>query len=201
MKHAVIDCSVGFCYIVALIFEYFRLVEGGETERIMKKSLLLFGSAMIALLLAGCGTRPYVDVESKEYATLQLIPKSETMIFTDDYYAIIEDFSKGCEDRVVLGKVATDSDTPSRVVKIPVEKPLLITAYYRISDLNTDYTEYSRFILTPEKNRHYIVEYMKKEISFFQTISDFDVYMQEGDKKLKISDSRMRAFSREDECR
>ena len=91
----------------------------------MKISLVFFG-IVLSLLLAGCGARPYVDVASKDYATLQLVPKSETMIFTDDFYVFIDDFSKGCDDIGKMGIVKTDSDTNSRVVKISLCASVLI---------------------------------------------------------------------------
>ena len=53
-------------------------------------------------------------------------------------------------------------------------------------------------MLTPEKNRHYIVEYMRKDISFFETMSDFDIYMQDGDKKMDIPASRIRELTQEE---
>jgi hypothetical protein len=163
----------------------------------LKVSLLFFGLVM-SLLLAGCGARPYVDVKSGDYATLQLVPKSETVIFTDDFYVFIDDFSKGCDDIGEMGIVKTDSDTKSRVVKLPVDKPLRLSAYYKIESFNETYKEYTQFMLTPEKNRHYIVEYMRKDISLFETMSDFDVYMQEGDKKMDIPASRIRELTQEE---
>lgn len=167
----------------------------------MKKSLLFFVTVFIALLLSGCGIKPYVDVTSKDYATLQLVPKSETLIFADDYYAIIEDFSKGCKDSVMLGMVMTDSDTPSRIVKLPVKKPLLITTKYVVTSGNSTFTDYTQFVLTPEKNRDYIVEYVKTDVDFFQTTSDFHTYMKKGKEILDIPSSSIRSFSHARECR
>lgn len=170
----------------------------------MKKSLFLV-SAIIALLFSGCGLKPYVDVTSKDYATLQLVPKSKTLIFKDDYYANITDFSDGCDynhDKSYLGAVKTDSDTPSRVVKIPSEKPLLINANYVVESNGNTYVEYNVFLLTPKKNKNYIVEYVKKDLGLFKgTISDFYVYEKVGDKEVKIPKSRIvRSFDYSKEC-
>ena len=163
----------------------------------MKLSLLFVGT-ILALVLSGCGAKPYVDVTSKDYATLQLVPKSKTLIFSDDYYAFIDDMSKGCDGIDPMGMIMTDSDTPSRVVKLPVEKPLRITVDYRIESGNSVYTEYMQFMLVPEKNRHYVVEYMRKDVGLFETMSDFDVYMQEGDKKLDVPSDRIRELTKEE---
>ena len=167
----------------------------------MKQSIVFLGSVVIALLLTGCGVKPYVDVTSDEYATLQLIPKSETLIFSDDYYCIIEDYSKGCKDSVMLGLVMTDSDTPSRVVKLPVKKPLLITAKYVVTSGNSTFTDYTQFILTPEKKRDYIVEYVKTDVDFFRTTSDFHTYMKKGGKVLDIPDANIHSFSYAKDCK
>ncbi len=155
----------------------------------------------ILLLFGGCGIKPYVDVTSKEYATLQLIPKSKTLIFTDDYYAIIEDYSKGCEKEKMLGVVMTDSDTPSRIVKLPVDVPLKINVNYRIESGNSSFTDYTTFILTPEAGREYIVEYVRKEISMFETKSDYFTYMRYNGKAMDIPKERIRSFSMAQECR
>ncbi|WP_373034192.1 hypothetical protein, partial [Sulfurovum sp.] len=109
----------------------------------MKKNLsLLIAFVGIGILFSGCGAKPYVDTKSNDYATLQLVPKSKTLIFTDDYYAFITDFSKGCDKDEFLGVIETDSDTPSRVAKIPAGKPLIIKANYTITSNNSTYTEY-----------------------------------------------------------
>ncbi|PHR58083.1 MAG: hypothetical protein COA44_04030 [Arcobacter sp.] len=153
----------------------------------------------IALIFSGCGVKTYVDIKSKNYATLQLIPKSETLIFTDDYYTILYDISKGCKNSVTLGAVETDSDTPSRIVKIPVEKKLRIHLAYKVESGNSTYTEYTNYVLKPKKGKHYIFEYAKKEISFFKTLSEFDAYMMEGKEIVRIPSKRIGNY--DDECK
>lgn len=169
----------------------------------MKKSTLFLG-AVLALLLTGCGAKPYVDVKSDDYATLQLVPNSKTLMMTDEYGAHIFDYTKGCDfdqDNDYLGLIETDSDTPSRVVKIPVETPQIIKVYYTDEGLNSSHTIYTMYVLTPEKNKHYVVNYMRKEIDFFNTLSEFDVYVQDGDKKVDVPSSRLREYNYEQECK
>ena len=168
----------------------------------MKLGSLFFG-AVAAFVLTGCGAKPYVDTDAKEYATFQIVPHSETLIFTDDYYALIDDYSKGCSESKTLGIVETDSDTPSRVVKLPVGKPMLIGVYYKIEalDNSSSYTEYTKYVLTPRKDKHYVVSYVRKDLSFFETMSDFDIYMEEGDKKVDVPASDVREFDWATECK
>jgi len=167
----------------------------------MKKNLsFLIAFVGIGMLFSGCGAKPYVDTKSDDYATFQLVPKSETLIFTDDYYAYITDFSKGCHKDEFLGVIKTDSDTPSRVAKIPAGKPLIIKANYTITSNNSTYTEYDLFLLTPEKHKDYVVEYVRKDVSFFKTVSDFYVYEKDGNKEVEIPKSRIRNFDYEREC-
>ncbi len=169
----------------------------------MKISSLVFG-VILVLLLTGCGAKPYVDVKSDDYATLQLVPKSETLIMKDEYGAHIFDYTKGCDfdnDRDYLGLIETDSDTPSRIVKIPVETPQIIKVYYTDEGINSSHTIYTMYVLTPEKSKHYVVEYMRKEIDFFNTLSEFDVYTQEGNKTVDVPGSRLREYNYEVECK
>jgi len=166
----------------------------------MKKSLL-FSAIVFVLLLTGCGAKPYVDVTTKDYATLQLVPKSETLIFTDDYYAFFYKHTKGCKNDVSLGVLTTDSDTPSRIIKIPVEEPLQVNVNYRIESGNSTYIEYANFILTAEKNRHYVFEYARKDRGLFEkTLSEFDAYIMEDGKMTRIDPSRIRNFDPTKEC-
>lgn len=170
----------------------------------MKKSLLFIGTIAMVMALTGCGAKPYVDVKSEDYATLQLVPKSETLIIKDDYGAHLFDYSKGCDfdqDDDYVGSIITDSDTPSRVVKIPVDMPQIIKVYYTDEGINSSHTIYTMYLLTPEKNKHYVINYMRKEIDFFNTLSEFDVYEQDGDKKLDVPSSRLRAYNYEQECK
>lgn len=166
----------------------------------MKKYLSL-SIIVLVLVLTGCGAKPYVDVTSKEFATLQLVPKSETLIFADDYYAFLSKHTKGCKNDVDLGILETDSDTPSRIIKIPVNEPLQINVNYRIESGNSTYTEYANFLLTAEKNRHYVFEYAKKDLGLFKgTLSEFDAYIMENGKMTRIDPSRIRNFDPEKEC-
>lgn len=167
----------------------------------MKKSVLFFGAIAMALMLTGCGgIKPYVDVKSGDYATLQLIPTTGNQAFPDEYYALINDNSKRC-DAVYLGGVETDSNTPSRTVKIPTEKPIIIKAVYLMESFNSRNTELTTFELIPEKNKHYVVEYLQKDVDMFNTISDFHIYMKEGDKKVEISSERLRDYNHGRECK
>lgn len=158
---------------------------------------------VIVVLLSACGAKPYVDVKSDDSATLQLIPKSKTLLFTDAYYAFVTDFSHGCDydyDRDYLGIFETNSDTPSRKIKIPSEKPLIIDAKYKVTSGNSVYIEYFSFLLTPQKNKDYVVEYTKKSLGLFKDISDFYVYEKSGDKEIKVPSSRIRNFNFKKEC-
>lgn len=169
----------------------------------MKKSLLFFGTIITALLLTGCGARPYVDVKSNDYATLQLIPKSETLILKDDYGAHIYDYSKGCDfdyGEDYMGTVKTDSDTPSRIVKIPVETPQMIKVFYVTDNFDSQHTTLMSVVLIPEKNKHYVIEYVKKEIDFFHELSEFDIYTKEGKEKVDVPRTRVRNFDYKAEC-
>jgi len=166
----------------------------------MKKYVLL-NTIVFALILAGCGAKPYVDVTTKDYATLQLVPKSKTLIFTDDYYAFFYKHTPGCKNDIDLGFIETDSDTPSRIIKIPVNEPLQINVNYRIESGNSTYTEYANFLLTPEKSKHYIFEYARKERGLFESaLSEFDAYMMEDGKIIRIHPSRIRNFDPTKEC-
>lgn len=167
----------------------------------MTKSITSFIFIAVVLLFSGCGVKTYVDVKSKNYATLQLVPKSETLIFTDDYFAILYDISKGCKNGVTLGIVETDSDTPSKKVKIPAEKKLRIYVGYRVESGNSTYTEYTNYVLKPEKGKHYVFEYAKKEISFFKTLSEFDAYMMEGEKIAPIPSKRIKNYTDSKDCK
>jgi len=170
----------------------------------MKRSLLFFGAIITALLLTGCGAKPYVDVKSNEYATLQLIPKSETLFIKDEYGAHLFDYSKGCDfddDRDYVGSIKTDSDTPSRIVKIPVDTPQIIKVYYEVDNLDSTHTTYTMLLLTPEKNKHYVIEYVRKDIDFFHELREFDIYMQEGKDKIDVPIERVRQYDYEAECK
>ena len=167
----------------------------------MMNKYLSFCAVVFALVLTGCGAKPYVDVTSKDYATLQLVPKSETLIFTDDYYAFLYKHTKGCKNDVELGIVTTDSDTPSRIIKIPVNEPLQINLNYRIESGNSTYIEYANFLLSAEKNRHYVFEYTRKDMGLFkETLSEFDAYIMENGKMIRIDPKRIRNFDPTKEC-
>ncbi len=165
------------------------------------KSYLSISAFVLTLLLTGCGAKPYVDVTTKDYATLQLVPKSETLVFTDDYYAFFYKHTKGCKNDVSLGILETDSDTPSRIIKIPVNEPLQVNVNYRIDSGNSTYIEYANFLLTAEKNRHYIFEYARKDLGLFKgTLSEFDAYIMEDGKMIRIDPKRIRNFDPTKEC-
>jgi hypothetical protein len=165
------------------------------------KKYLSYSAIIFVLFLTGCGAKPYVDVTTKDFATLQLVPKSETLLFTDDYYAFFYQHTKGCKNDIPLGVLTTDSDTPSRIIKIPVNKPLQVNVNYRIESGNSVYTEYANFILVPEKNRHYIFEYARKDRGLFErALSEFDAYIMDDGKMIRIDPSRIRNFDPSKEC-
>lgn len=153
----------------------------------MKKSLLLLGIVMV--LLTGCGgAKPYVnmniEIESDDYATLQLIAFSKTPLFAEDFYADMSDYTKGCNDMIELGKMYTNSDTPSKLAKIPSEKPIFIHAVYKNNIMNSSVD----FILTPEKNKQYVLEYVRLN-------DKYTLYQLEGSEKNNVPGSRIRNFN------
>lgn len=157
----------------------------------MKKNLLFLLSFIIATLFSGCA-KMYVEPKSSNVATLQLIPKSKTLILSDNMYAGLSDYSKGCAKMVELGVFGTDSDTPSKVVKIPAEIPLLVKVSYFVNGGNS--SDNIDFVLTPKKNKDYIIEYVKKKKNG-RTITDFYVYMKKGKKTVDIPEKRIRDFN------
>lgn len=155
----------------------------------MKKSLLF--STILVLLFSGCTLpKAYVNVDSKDAATLQLIPKSKTLIIKDYLVANISDYSKGCQKMVDLGVLGTDSDTPSVIVKLPAEKSLLVKVKYYTDNI----IETTDFVLRTEKKKNYIIEYVKKEVKG-KTRTDFYVYMKDGKKNIDIPEKRLRDFN------
>ena len=152
----------------------------------------------MVLLLTGCGVKPYVDTDAKDFATLQLTYKGD--VTSGDYITYLRDFSNGCKVSVLLGEVTVDQEHSSRSVKIPVEQPLWISANYVESGFNSSYRDNKMFVLTPEKGKHYVVSYIRKDLDFFNTISDFDFYMLEGEQKVDIPSSRAHVYS-EKECK
>lgn len=147
----------------------------------IKSSRLFITSIVTVLSLSGCVSK-YQSTDSPDYATLELISKSNTMFFADNYYAEIDDYSKGCNNTESLGVVISDSDVKSKVVKIPIGIPLKIHANYA----HSSYDDIS-FILTPKKNAHYVVEYVQDSRQFY-------VYTKVGNKKLDIPDANIRMF-------
>lgn len=144
----------------------------------MKKNFIY--SLIIGLLFTGCVTH-YKDVKNDKHASLKLISKS----IDDDsdyYYAEISDYSKGCQEMTSLGYLVTDTQTSSRMAKVPVDKPLHINVKFTLEP-HGDIT----FILIPEKNRHYIVEFREKE-------KTYHVYSKAGKKVYDVPESRLRMF-------
>lgn len=166
----------------------------------MKRSLLFIASVFVALLLTGCGgVKPYVDVTTSDYATLQLTSTTDTNGIGEDLTVYIDYLN--CTDSVELGKVETEINTPSRIIKIPVEKPLWINVRYVYQILYDSATYTDTFVLTPEKNKHYVVKYVSKDLSFTQALRDIDVFMLENGKPVDIPSSRIRGFSYAKECK
>ncbi|PHR58082.1 MAG: hypothetical protein COA44_04025 [Arcobacter sp.] len=135
---------------------------------------------ILSFLFTGCVTH-YKNVKSKQHASLQLISKS----ISDDsdyYYADISDYSKGCQDMVSWGYLVADTQTSSKTVKVPVDKALHINVRYTMKPHGN-----ITFILRPQKNKHYIVEYIEKE-------KTYHVYSKEGNKIYDVPKSRLRMF-------
>ncbi len=169
----------------------------------MKKYLLL----VIALfVLSGCYSKPYIDVKTKSYATVQLVPDSKTLLFKDTYRTFITDYKKmkskpKCKGDGALGQVATDSDTPSRLVKVPSDKELLFNVEYIIRSGNSTSTEYTKFVLTPQKHKNYVILYQKKNLSLFKSVSDFSILERRGNRLVSVPKSRLKSYSYEKDCR
>lgn len=169
----------------------------------MKKIIL---AVIAAFALTGCFTKPYVDVKTNNYATIQLVPESETLLFADEYYAFLRDYrilrsKKECDyDNSSLGMIETDSDTPSRIAKITAEKPILLNVNYTVHSGNSTFTEYTNIWLRPAKHRHYVVVYKKKSINLFRSVSDFSVYEKRGKKRVRVPSSRVATFDYDKAC-
>lgn len=158
----------------------------------MMKLFILSLAMIITVLFTGCMQKMYVGVKSSKAATLQLIPNSKTD--SDVLYAKITDYSKGCEDMDELGYISTYSDTVSKPVNVHADKPLLIQVSYYSTGFAADGPESTDFVLTPKKNKHYIIEYVKKKVRGF-TETDFYVYMKNGKKAVEIPEKRLRNFN------
>jgi len=147
----------------------------------IKRMHLYIGVFIALFAFSGCVSK-YKNTDAHEYATLELISQSEKTLFADDYYAEISDYSHGCEAIESLGVVISDNKTESKVVKIPVGKPLKINANYNLSSYD-DIT----VILTPKNKAHYIIEYIQDNRQFY-------FYMKKGKQKVDIPDSDIRMF-------
>lgn len=168
----------------------------------MKRSMLLF-TVFVAVFISGCGLKPYVDTEDPNYATIQLIPKSKTLFFADDYLSKLYNLKKACGDDEdsLLGAIRTDSDTPSRIAKISAEKLLYIYTGYTVESGNVIHTEYSTIALRPEKNKHYVIEYEKKSGGISGHLSEFHYYTLDGKKRFDIPDNRISSFNLSRDCK
>ena len=166
----------------------------------MKKSLLFLASIFVGLLLTGCGgAKPYVDVTTSDYATLELTSKTDTNGIGESLTVYIEHSS--CTDPKKLGKVETGMNTSSRTIKIPVDKPLWIGVRYEYAMIYDSATFADNFVLTPEKNKHYVVKYVSKDLSFTQALRGADIYMLEDGKKVDIPNSRLHTYGPADRCK
>lgn len=157
-------------------------------------------------MLSGCFTKSYVDVKTNNYATVQLVPESKTLLFTDDYYAFLYDYKMlrktSCDfSKSSLGIIETDSDTPSRVAKVQAERPLLFNVNYKVQSGQSTFTEYSQLVLRPAKHRHYVIVYKKKSVSLFRSVSDFSVYEKRGNRRVAVPRSRLFSFNETKECK
>ncbi len=152
----------------------------------------------MAFMLTGC-VKLYKDVKSDEFATYVMKTKGEPFYWNDSYYVNIYDYSKGCNNMVELGLISAGFGSSSESVKLPVDTPLLFKVTYLMNKGNNQYRDNTNFILTPEKGKHYIVEYEKKEVDD-AIKSEYHVYTENGGKAMEIPDSRLRDFKSRD-CR
>lgn len=162
----------------------------------MKKVILLLTAALAAFTFTGC-FKIYKDVQTPEYATLQLMTKGEPFSWTDVVRANLFDYSKGCSDMVDLGWMGTRSTEPGEIAKIPADIPLLLKISYEENKGRNQYIEYIDVILTPEKKNNYIVEY-EKEVIEDKTHTKFNFYTKKGEKMYSIPEERIHEFNSRD---
>lgn len=181
------------------------------------KKFFIFSFFMV--LFVGCG-KSYVDVQTGNSATLQLIPKSKTILFKDDFSVDLYDYKKlitqqGCIDNNIyggywavpfhtevtakgngkkgesyLGELKTDSDTPSKVIRIPASKPLRLVGSYIDTSNNKAYIEYTDIVFVPKRNKHYVLMYIKKKLSIFRSVSDFKLLEERDGKYIPVNSVR-----------
>lgn len=158
----------------------------------MKKSLLLIGIVIMSFMLSGC-VKLYKDVKTDEHATYQMHTKGEDFSWNDSYYVNIYDYSKGCNDIVELGIISAGFGSETKIAKLPVEVPL----YFKVTFIKTigrnQYFDITSFILTPEKNKNYVVEYERNDGN-----GKYYVFMKNGEKAMDIPSSRIKDFSSKD---
>jgi len=194
----------------------------------MTKKLMIMGASL--LLLSGCA-KSYLDVKSKDTATLMLIPKSKTILFKDDFSVDIYDYKKlltqqGCIDNDIdgnywsvplhtevyakgngqkgdsyLGELKTDSDTVSKSIKIQARKPLRLLTSYIDTSGNNIKVEYADWIFIPEKNKQYAIIYTKKKLSLFRSASDFKIVEKRGNHFSRVPSSRIKNFNITKACK
>ena len=174
---------------------------------------------MAVTIFSGCG-KSYIDIKEGAKATLQLVPKSKTIFFKDEFSVDLYDYKKlvtkqGCIDNNIrggywavplhtevtakgngkkgasyLGELKTDSDTPSKVIHIKAGKPLRIVGSYIDTSNNRAAIEYTDLVFVPKRNRHYVFMYIKKEISMFRTVSDFILTEKRNGKYVPVTYAR-----------
>lgn len=159
----------------------------------MKKSILFFGMTMTVLMFTGCMKKAYQDVTSKEYATFQMTTKGKPFYWNDDYTVFIYDYSNGCKNMPELGLIYTYGEGPTDIAKLPVDAPLLFKVRYNTNKGAGQNIDYTNFVLTPENNKHYVVEYSKKE-NDGRLHTEYNVYIQKGEESIPIPDSKIREF-------
>ena len=161
----------------------------------MKKNLIsLLFITIAAFAFSGCAQQ-YVEVKSPKYATLKLVPHVNTLLFSDYLTAQINDYEKGCQDMVDLGYISTNTDTPSKAYKIPVNKPLMIKVTYMPSVSGAVTVTHSiHFVLKPQQYKNYVVEYFQKDKKGNE-VNDFYVYTIDKKGKHDIPESQIRDFN------
>ena len=147
----------------------------------------IYSIALFSLMLVGCA-KPYVETGAADYATLKLVAQADNLMFEDYVTAELHDYSKGCSDMVGLGYVYTKTNEESKAYKIAAETPLMVKVSFTTVIHTTD------FVLKPQKNKNYVVEYLQEDKSG-NRVDDFYVYMMDEKGASEIPNERIRNFN------
>ena len=154
----------------------------------------IYSIALFSLMLVGCA-KPYVETNAADYATLKLVAQADNLMFEDYVTAELHDYSKGCSDMVGLGYVYTKTNEESKAYKIAAETPLMVKVSFTPSvSGGTTVIHTTDFVLKPQKNKNYVVEYLQKDKSG-NRVDDFYVYMMDEKGASEIPNERIRNFN------